>query len=235
MITTFFTHSIIDTYPPNIYQFPNFYNCKEHLYVLHPGDMLYIPPKWFHWVFSYNQNDQLNKAISFPILNDNIVNKTTNIDIISKKPFVYNINTKYIDLNRMNDAIIRIFKSKNHNIYPFNKNHKNQILNDELPYINIKNIIQDKKYNFVCGNYDVTHLIKPPDFLNYLLDKNTEQIQYKSLLWHSYSKDNNPVNTGLHFDNWHNFLLQIDGIKIVRLYHPNCHKNLYIHPHVKYS
>lgn len=233
MVLTYLTHSIIDKYPPNIYDYPNFYKCKEHVYILNPGDMLYIPPKWFHWVFSYNQHNKennLNKAISFPILNDNILSKTTNIDILSKKPFIYNVNKDYIKFDELNNESISILKSKNHTIYPFNKN-KNGITKHEIKYSDIETLI-DTKNNFVCGNHDISHLIKPPRFLSFLLNKNQETLKYKSLLWHSYSHDNNPIDTGLHYDAWHNFLLVLEGIKVVRLYHPNCHKNLYVHPKV---
>lgn len=232
MITTYLTHSIIDNYPPNIYKYPNFYKCKEHLYILYPGDMLFIPAYWFHWIFSYNEKNSMNKAISYPILNDDIYNKTTNIDILSKKPFVYHVDEN-VSFDNFNDEVY-IFKSKNHNIYPFNKSESNKIIKNKINYSdmvkNSKNL--NYSYNFVCGNHDVTHLFKTPQFLSFLLNKNQETLKYKSLLWHSYSINETPINTGLHYDSWNNFLLQLEGIKVVRLYHPNCHKNLYVHPHV---
>lgn len=230
LVTTFLSHSRIESYPPNIYEYPNFYKCKEHVFTLYPGDVLYIPPKWFHWIFSYNNTDNTNKAISFPILNQNILSKTSNPDILSKKPFIYHVNINTINFDILNNEYVGIFKSKNHNIYPFNKTLKTDISKSNIIYSNINDLINKKKHNFVCNAHMNLNFIKPPEFLNYILDKNKEQLQYKSLLFNTYSRNDTPINTGLHYDYWHNFLVQIDGIKVVRLYHPNCHKNLYVHP-----
>jgi hypothetical protein len=60
-------YSYITTEFPDRHQFPKFYEAKRTEIILEPGDMLLIPPGWYHWVFSEepDQNTGLNVAINY--------------------------------------------------------------------------------------------------------------------------------------------------------------------------
>ena len=247
-ILTYLSHSAIPSYPPDVFKYPNFYKCKEYVYILNPGDMLYIPPKWFHWVFSYNIENDINVAFSFMILNEDICSKTNNPDILKNKPFTYHYDN---DLENYTNSLeyifklkddVEIIKSKNVNLYPENKIKTDNITKEVLKLSDLNKILSDQ-YNFVVGQESLSYIfnktpsLKPPEYLQYLLNINTESLKYKPWLWISYSKEckkNNkiPINTGLHYDDLSNFIFQIKGIKVVRLYSPLCHSKLYVKPFV---
>jgi hypothetical protein len=52
---------------PDKKQFPKFYDAKRIEITLEPGDMLHIPPGWYHWAFSEEPNPEtgLNVAINY--------------------------------------------------------------------------------------------------------------------------------------------------------------------------
>jgi len=254
-VLTYLSHSAIPSYPPDVFKYPDFYKCKEHVYVLNPGDILYIPPYWFHWVFSYNNENDINVAFSFMILNEDIISKTSNPDILKNKPFTYHYENDLINYNNSLETIfklkekVEILKSKNVNLYPENKIKTDNIVREEIELSKISELSKLSKlnlknsFNFVAGQESLTHVFKtlpslrPPEYLLYLLNKNTEELKYKPLLWISYSKectkhDKIPINTGLHYDATPNFIFQIKGIKVVRLYSPLCHSKLYVKPFV---
>jgi ribosomal protein L16 Arg81 hydroxylase len=47
-----YRQSQVDFVAPNVTQFPNFYNVSAIKVTLEPGDMLYLPPFWFHRVIA---------------------------------------------------------------------------------------------------------------------------------------------------------------------------------------
>ena len=47
-----FNTSKVDPYNPDYKQYPYFKNAVGYMCYLKPGDMLYIPPKWWHHVVS---------------------------------------------------------------------------------------------------------------------------------------------------------------------------------------
>jgi hypothetical protein len=111
--TRFITHSLIPQYPPDPKTFPRFYNCKEQIFTLHPGDMLFIPPMWSHWVFSYpihdsNHDYHYNMALNYFTRSNYILgrynqnkpfitklNKQKHEDILNLHPSSLFINTTY--------------------------------------------------------------------------------------------------------------------------------------------
>ena len=51
----FMNHSSIEDYPPSVLNFPKFYYAHSTTYILYPGECLYIPKYWNHWVFTYQK------------------------------------------------------------------------------------------------------------------------------------------------------------------------------------
>jgi len=60
-------YSYITTEFPDRKQFPKFYEAKRIEIILEPGDMLYLPAGWYHWVFSEDPDPDtgLNVAINY--------------------------------------------------------------------------------------------------------------------------------------------------------------------------
>lgn len=53
-------HSQVDWSSPNISKFPNFPNVHSNEVILQPGDFLYVPTYWIHYIVSLNVNYQCN-------------------------------------------------------------------------------------------------------------------------------------------------------------------------------
>lgn len=53
-------HSSIDWSKPNYEQFPLFKNAETNELIVRPGDVLYLPTNWYHYIISLNINFQCN-------------------------------------------------------------------------------------------------------------------------------------------------------------------------------
>ena len=53
-------HSDVDWSNPNLYTYPQFSNTLANEIILKPGDVLYVPTSWFHFIVSLNVNFQCN-------------------------------------------------------------------------------------------------------------------------------------------------------------------------------
>ena len=53
-------HSEIDWSKPNYQKFKNFANAETNEIIARPGDVLYLPTNWYHYIISLNVNIQCN-------------------------------------------------------------------------------------------------------------------------------------------------------------------------------
>ena len=53
-------HSAVDWSKPDLEQFPKFKKTVGNEVILQPGDVLYVPTDWFHYIVSLNVNFQCN-------------------------------------------------------------------------------------------------------------------------------------------------------------------------------
>ena len=53
-------HSKIDWSEPDYDKYPSFATAKSNEAVMRPGDVLYLPTNWFHYIVSLNINVQCN-------------------------------------------------------------------------------------------------------------------------------------------------------------------------------
>ena len=53
-------HSEVDWSKPDLDSFPEFEMIQAHEVILQPGDILYIPTNWIHYIVSLNVNIQCN-------------------------------------------------------------------------------------------------------------------------------------------------------------------------------
>lgn len=222
------SHSKISEYPPNPKDFPNFYHCKEELFILNPGDMLYIPPFWFHWVFSYGDEHRENIAIGYNIFNPNNINVFNEFHL--GNPFTFNLNDTFEDLSLKNynpDYLQNVFITKSNTIVPVQKAINKTIYKK----IKIKHII-DLHNKQVCNiSIGRDPYIKPKNDIPQVIKKSFPNDQIESFLWiHLLKNHNTYIETGLHYDITHNIIVQTKGVKVVRLFKPNNAKNLYLQP-----
>lgn len=58
-------HSDVDWSKPDIEKFPNFAKVQGNEIIMRPGNMLYIPQDWIHYIISLNVNYQCNTRSGF--------------------------------------------------------------------------------------------------------------------------------------------------------------------------
>lgn len=192
---------------PNPLKYPLYYLTKPLIIEIHPGDILYIPYGWWHWVFSKGENIAINQWF-----------KKKQAD----KPYVFKNNRK-LDLGNFFEKVDGIgigLAQDNPNIqsylrprvYPKDKN--------EIKFMGklkeFREISKNKKYSgFVLENQ------LPDEYKKVCQNKIKSDSKYN--LWY-YSND---ANSGLHYDNYDNFLYQIKGTKKIYLFPPNDSQFLY--------
>jgi hypothetical protein len=251
--TCFLSHSMIPSYPPEYNIFPRFYFAKEHVFVLQPGNALYIPPGWCHWVFSYPnleedngpdaRHSSANIALSFPVTKfaGNILppfkdEKPLAFTLINLPFLQWDFNKLFnndnqeddvVDVNNVHDVIyskgstLNVVRKPNGNICHTRKVSKEKFVK----------MVSEGKYNISLGQNDTIlsgsnlhQESRPPDFwLGSLWGS-----KIRSNLWVTSCLNQSGVDTGLHYDATYNLLVQIKGVKIVRLYAPEDQQNLYI-------
>lgn len=236
------SHSKISSFPPNPILYPKFYNCEEKIFVLNEGDMLYIPPKWFHWVFSYpnitkERSYNENVAVSFTILD--LFNKNVYNEFYFGEPFMITLdkehhpflNISFKDIiNKPNIKLNCLFTEKK-TIVPVQKEKTDkQIFYKNLTINEIRDIYKEGIYNINIGRDNIL-----PDYLNIeipdIIKTSFLNNKINTYLWVNLFKNkNNYIETGLHYDTTHNVLIQIKGTKVVRLYKPSDSKNMYLQP-----
>lgn len=228
------SHSAIPSYPPNILEYPNFYNAKEYVYILKPGDMLYIPPKWFHWVFSY-PDEQQNIAMSYTVIKYNTIYNEFQFN----QPFKFHLDkTKYSFFNYTFESFKQMYPTHKINTLISNKNtlipvkkssldKSHQIQKDTLTFSEMEDLHKTDTYNLYMGQNSTLNAQKPPDcILNSFEDSVIRCNQWLAL----FKTDTEYIESGLHYDLIPNVLIQIKGTKLVRLFSPEEYNNLYVQP-----
>jgi ribosomal protein L16 Arg81 hydroxylase len=235
--TLFTSHSKIAEYPPNPQLYPNFYHCKEQVFILNPGDMLYIPPKWFHWVFSYGDENRENLALGYNIFNPK--NEDVYNEFYFGKPFVFNVNDNFDNISSLSDLNQNyeqdVFLTKSNTIVPVQKDIKKTI-HTKMFLKDILNLHQQQTHNIGISREPHLKLFRDTNtnFYKDIIQRSFPKNVISSFLWLYLLKNNNTfVETGLHYDITHNILVQIKGTKLVRLYKPSDAKYLYLQPTYK--
>ena len=215
--------NIVDEFPDR-HQFPKFYEAKRIEIILEPGDMLYIQPGWYHWVFSEepDHNTGLNVAINYwyrdnwnithldrdpPIKTTHTIHKS--IDYMNflntlgdRKLYCSASNTGCFTLPRVRWRHDDIVKCTDHYL-SFNEFYEKRTSGDHW---------------YMWANAD--DRLKPYDPK---IDPNWEL--YKNVNW--WVNFGN-VNTAMHYDDTLNLLCQIAGKKRVVLFPHSEWANLYL-------
>ena len=239
----YLSHSRIDRFPPPYNLFPRFYHAREAVFVLQPGDALYIPPGWCHWVFSYpdaksTDGDGANLAISFPVTDfagkvQEPFSKESALHLnVGDLPFLEWTLDRVLPAD--SEKIHRVLLSKGTTLHNVGKQSKNRIKIKMMNNEGILATFREGKYNVSLGQNDSIfshdrNLYKesrPPDFWIGSFPGS----KMRSFLWITVPNSELGIDSGLHYDSTHGLLIQIRGVKIVRLYPPSERQNLYIGP-----
>lgn len=228
------SHSAIPTYPPNITDYPDFYKCKEYLFILHPGDMLYIPSNWFHWVFSYPDEKQ-NIAISYSVSN---FSGTIYNEFQFKKPYKFHLDkTELPFFNHTFDTFKNLYPNHKIKTLVSNKNilvpvkkssiKSHKLIKLSLTFNEMEQLMQKNTHNIYMGQNNSLQQYNPPECLS----RGFPNSKYTCNQWLALFKDNTEyIDSGLHYDRTHGILIQIKGTKLVRLFKPQDYNNLYVQP-----
>lgn len=235
----FINHSEINSYPPNPIKYQNFYNCKQEIFILNPGDCLFIPKYWAHWVFSYpekytiygensgNFTFHYNIACSYPTFQS----IQDNSDIFStNKPMKIKLDKK--DADFLNCDLFDIINDSDENKYNYISSEENTLNNiiktssnkktrDKKNFTDIFNIYKTKHYNIYLGQNEELYKNNIYDFtVPAFWGTCFKESRILPMMWFSLHKDDNYIESGLHHDNSNNLLIQIKGTKLVRLFSP---------------
>ena len=219
-----FHHSRIDTKYSwsgphvNLIKYPLYMFSKYKVFTLKPGDCLYIPSNWWHWVFSRKENIAINVwfdgidspelTFNTPFLRKNTRFKNNSMDAYFLKE---NLKEKYPCgyRNVPNSYSYRRISEAYDNI---------KLERKSATFSDFISGIKPGKY----GTFFAQDVEKELDLKKYIdIIPDNENIIRN--LWF-YDGD---TNSGLHRDESENYLFQIKGEKKIFLFHPNYGKYLY--------
>jgi hypothetical protein len=236
-------HSLIPSYPPPYNLFPRFYSARERIFILEPGCSLFIPRRWCHWVFSYPSSsstdlESANIAISFPVTsyNGKVLSPFDEDKPVALKlteePFLnWDVSTFLSDEQLEDDELHDVLYSKGMTLHTVKKKASKGVIHQKsMTKRQLVNLVKEGKHNVSLGqNKTLLSKVrrqesKPPDFwLGSMGD-----CRISTNIWLTWCRSEMGVDTGLHYDWTHGLLVQIKGTKVVRLYAPEEHENLYI-------
>ena len=202
---------------PSVFEYPLYYLSHPKEYIIKPGEFVYIPKNWWHWVISFTGNDDYCFSCNH-WFNEQLNNST---------PYV----GKFMENNDIRE-VINIFEQKvdknKYNLKLWCDKSKDKIttLRD---FISNKNNYTDcymitlKAYEMIKQNLsnnnffdEFKHIIKVPT-----------DIQNKNIIETNFWLNKGNIDTGLHYDDFDGMLCVLSGYKIVTLFPPSDTKYLY--------
>jgi hypothetical protein len=235
-------HSKVPSTTPDKNMYPLFYQAQKISIVLNPGDILYIPFGWWHFVTStsVDQNTKMNIAI-----NNWTVNHKCDCEL-SFKPDSYRVRCQEFvyDRNKFNKILSThtklsapfITHSNLHENYNLDYDTLEQKLPEKIPVFHSKtNFFTSMHLHYFHANDSYKDLFTFEEFYNmgthgeyvYLGQYNLSDSSLNvtpladgyndSFLWINYGN----VTSNLHYDTEDNLLLQIQGSKEITLFPPS--------------
>jgi hypothetical protein len=235
-------YSVIENDKPCKMKFPKYYNARKVEVILNPGDALYIPAGWFHFVFSEDVSDNgLNLAINtWTITNKDeldIFNKQdytlevathSNVVVNSTQPYklcldkcMHEWNNKVLNidylLNHMHDVELTTSTTP---LFPpaFLEKYASCVTHTEcIPF----------KEAYRRRNEGHCYIVQHPlaKEIDIMLPTTFKPSRPDSInIWLNFGK----VHTMLHYDMDDNIYYQLYGTKRVVLYPPSERDNLYM-------
>jgi quercetin dioxygenase-like cupin family protein len=189
---------------PDPSQFPLYYKARKHVFEIGPGQALFIPAGWFHFVYSTDVTDGLNFAINFWY--DSIHNwQRGEKSKLLPRTIKHDINVEPTDILK-EDAEIKCVRSTLNGLFPPDRLSHIYKGHVTFPYMTFKEFIDTKnpRYYLSQAHFDNTKVkdIPYPTTL------------YMKSLWLNFGN----IRTLCHFDEHDNFLCQVKGKKRVILF-----------------
>jgi hypothetical protein len=199
---------------PNIFKFPLYYLSSPKEYIVNKGEFIFIPYGWWHWVESYNHNDDYSFAVTYWYLKDtnntpfvghftDIETANSLIDLFDKgvETYQYDLNVWCSDVGKktltmkqlLNDNINKCYMAtlRKYTHYP---NNNNNVFFDNF-----------KQY------------VPKPEYLKDIISE--------TIFW----VNNGNIEAPLHYDRYYGLLCIISGQKKVTLFPPSDGRYLYPH------
>jgi hypothetical protein len=216
-------HSIISSYPINYYKYPLAKNSKLIEMELNENEYIFIPSNWLHWVFTEPYNLSMNYFI----------NKIKSYD---KNLFLEEIKKNQPFKNKIKNEINFSFRNfikenleKKFSITMSTHSHTVPVIKPGFNSSDFRiNLTIKESLNPDYNNY-YKYIAQYPINESYLNNLNNfidvaDNLDYDANTWINFDK---PINSGLHFDENDNILINFIGKKKVILGHPENLKYLY--------
>ncbi len=187
----------------NYWTYPKYFFSSPQKYVLNPGDALFIPKGWWHWVNSYENTFGINywwndkELFDKPHIINNFIEP---IDIL--KTNIINKNFNNIVLDGETNKLKNVNQLSNY----LDKNEEESYL------LTLQAFVENSEFK-----NEFEKFIKHPEFVK------KHNINNNYNLWYCIKN----VDTGLHYDDNFGLLCVLSGKKIVYLYPPSDSKYLY--------
>lgn len=243
--------SALPGYPPDPRDYPLFANAAVCSCTLQPGDALYIPYRWWHWVTSYDRNVALNFWHAADrsgdwfgrqgVLNGQIpaVSDTTGFAaewFARKRPVVIRSSSiaEWPALSRWTDDYLienggsgrhPVGVSPDPQLFPVKGPHRTRLETMTLEaFVSAARDSSERMYlaqNEAIPAALAADFTIPPFWAECFADR-----RFRMVFWFTYGGSEG-VTSALHFDYYENLLVQVAGTKRVLLFAPAETPNLY--------
>lgn len=220
-------HSLIISYPINYYKFPLAEHCQFIEIDLNENEYVFIPANWMHWVFTEPYNISMNYFITninyFKMNNDNFLSQNINKKIPFKGEVQNKLNLSYKDfLSKNLDNKFKFVYSTTSHCVPIKKPGYTNIT--YFKYNSLRDFLTSdykKFFTYIPQNFiNDTYLNKLENFIADIDDK----INYEPSIWINFDKN---INSGLHYDDDNNIIINFVGKKKILLAKPDDRKYMY--------
>ena len=199
--------SKIDTY--NYFIFPKLLLARPIYFTLKPGDSIYMPKHWWHWVKTVKKSFAIN--VWFNNTSQNNVNKPY---IFTQKLVADNFN-----INILDNELVSIEDSSIQNIH---------YLPVPIKFNKFYNTIKNNKYIITIEDYDsgkINNKIKDimKEYIKFPYNTQIDTDKFGYNIWAS----SGYCDTGLHYDDEDGILSVIEGEKNIIMFPPSDSKYLY--------
>lgn len=197
-------YSKVEVEYPDPRQFPLYYKARKHVFEIGPGETLFIPAGWFHFVFSTDTTDGLNFAVNHwytPLYNWDRGQKSHLLPHVSK----HNLNIEPYDVMDGDDEVLAV-RSTLDGLFPSDRlSHlfKGYVRHETMK---LKEFLETKNPRYyVAQNSFSSDKVPTPRYPTPL---------YMKSIWINFGN----VRTLCHYDEHDNFLCQIKGRKRVIMF-----------------
>jgi Cupin-like domain len=199
-------YSVITEEFPDRDKFPLYYQASKHEYIIGPGEMLFIPAGWYHFVFSEDVDKENGLNVAFNYWYDPQNNWCPG-QISQLLPHKKEHDIKNVDLWKLlRDEKLRCTRSELNGLFPSNRifhKYPGKVWNEYMTFDELYRAKNDKYYLIQNETFSIKQYA--PQYKTPLL---------LSAIWLNFGK----ARSSLHYDEYDNWLCQIHGTKRVLLF-----------------